>query len=320
MFCHGNPRKIILYTNRYTNLNYEKLFALYNHSSNNINCDCSINSAIADFISILNSIAGYLKLDRNLRWYDFLRIHLGRSVAFFIGQREKTKREKRTKLLRHYSILKQKVLTKWLSFSANTLSYIENFCPCMCNLYLATWLTINGSDVWHKWMMQHIYDEEGYPHIQSLFKKLETHEKNHNSFVSSLIKTLNDEAKSMLRAFPNLKEYESGIADNFYNMNNIFYALHNPNMPLKIFEERELYVNSDRRIAKSDSETLQKLKTEIERIRSVHKEDFEKVDSGIKTDKQLLDSIQRLVDQIVYELALEKPLKGRCDYELSLDK
>jgi rubrerythrin len=161
---------------------------------------------------------------------------------------------------------------------------MENVCPSMGNLYLATWLTINGSDVWHEWMMQHICDKEGYPHIQNLFKKLETHEKNHNNSVSLLIKTLDDEVESMLKTLLNLKEYESGITNNFYHMKNILYALHNPNTPLKIFEEKELWVNSDRRVAKSDSQTIQKLKTEIERIRLTHKEDFEKPALTIKNN------------------------------------
>lgn len=169
----------------------------------------------------------------------------------------------------------------------------------------------------HKWAMQHIRDEKGYPEIESLFKRLETHEKTHNNFVSTLLTTINDEIKSILEAFPNLKEHRKD-PENFYNVNHLLYALHNPNSPLNIVEDKELCVDSDRTIAKSDNQTVLNLKGEIEKIRLSHKIDFEKVEAGIDEDERIIDSIKSHVEQVIYDLSLEKPLKGKCDYELNL--
>jgi len=240
-------------------------------------------------------------------------------LLFLMEERKKEGREKRAKLSRHYDGINKNVLTRWLSLSVNTVSYIEGFTTSMRPFYCSTSSIIKGEDTWHKWAMQHIYHEEGYPDLRSLFEKLESHEKNHNNFVSSLLKTLNDEVKSALRAFSNLKEYESGMADNFYHMENILSALHIYDVALEIFE-RELYLGKGTRIAKSNSETVLNLKGEIERIRATHKNDFEKIKVGIEKDEQLLNIIKSHVDHIIYELALEKPLKGECDYECSLDK
>ena len=89
--------------------------------------------------------------------------------------------------------------------------------------------------------------------------------------------------------------------------------------PLKIIEQKDLYLGNDRRIARSDNDSLTKLKDGIERIRLIHKKDLQNIQNGIKRDGELLKSIQEHVKKILYELASEKPLKGKCDYERSLE-
>jgi len=249
--------------------------------------------------------------------------NLGRGIGFFINHHQEGKREKRTKILDHYCKLREHVLEKWLSASGEPIrgiSYVEGLSPASKDYYLNSSLIFKGESRWHKWTMQHIRDEKGYPEIQVLFKELETYEKNHNDLVSSVLKTIKNEAELSLRTFPNLKKHASGMSDDFYNEENVLYALHNPDEPLKVFDLKELYAGSSRRTARSDNQTIPKLKDEIERIRSIHEKDFEKIEEGKREDERILDKINSLIDGIIYDLSLEKPLKGKCDYERSLDK
>jgi len=132
MFCHGNFREIALYTNRYKTPKCEA-FNRYHLYSNIANCYCAPTSTCSNFISILNSLAKYLRLDTNISRNNFLRIHLGRSIAFFIGQRAENRREKIKKLEGflegHSKDLVDEVLKKWfepkstISIDANGCSY-----------------------------------------------------------------------------------------------------------------------------------------------------------------------------------------------------
>lgn len=245
------------------------------------------------------------------------RFNIGRGIAFFIGQRTEERREKRTKLLEHYHDLKEKVLIYWLSSSVNITHRAESFPKVETPVYLATFSSIKGEDDWHKWLMQHIYDDEGYPSIRQIIEKLEVHEKKHNKFVGSLIRTLNDEIRLTLEDFPRLKEWKPEKREDCYYFRDICLAVLG-DKSLKIIEQ-DLYLGNDRRIARSDNDTLTKLKDRIEKIRLIHKKDLQNIQNGIKRDGELLKSIQEHAKKILYELALEKPLKGKCDYERSLE-
>jgi len=238
-------------------------------------------------------------------------------LVFFIGERNKEKRERKAKLSKHYDSIRENVLTKWLELPISRLYQIEVSCvKASAPLYIATCLSIRLEDTWHKWALQHIYDEKGYPGIKKLIEELETHEKNHNDFVSSLLITIDHEVQSALKIFQNLKETKEDL-NNYYDRGGINYDIQSQKL-LKI-KEKLLYTSDGVTVAVSDNDTLIKLKNEIERIRDTHKNDFEKIKTNMEKDQELLNNIKRNVKTVIYELEKEKPLKGKCDYERSLD-
>ena len=318
MFCHCDFQELILYCNRFIRLKYEVVNC--NHRSS---CDSDSNSAVisvcSSLLRILGALIGYFGLDRNLCGNDFHAVNLGRAITFFIERHGKESREKRNKLLKHWHELRVNVLEKWTSLEPFYVQHIEGLRPALKDHYLNSSSIFRDKSTWHKLTIQHICDkDDGYPAICSAFDYLKIHEKNHNVSVALLLGILDDEIKILLEKLPNLKSVED-MKNNFYSMKNILYVLHNPEVPLNIVDD-ELWANSDRRIARSDGEILQKLKDGIERIRLAHKNAFEKVENGKLEDKKILVHISKLVDDIIYGLSLEKPLKGQCDYERSLDE
>lgn len=270
-------------------------------------------------VSLIAFASGFLDLSYTI----FVSLVVDLPILFFsfLRREHRKKQERRRKKLNdHHQDLKEKVLTRWLNLSINTVNYIKDFPRAMNSFYLATWSSIKGRDRWHKWAIQHVYDEEGYPKLKSLFEKLETHEKNHNNFVFSLLKTISTEIKEVLKTLPTLKEHGKWTDNNFYHMKNVLFSLHNYKVSLMLYPEE--LIDEDGRViarAKGDSETLRKLEGEIKRIRTAHKQDFEKVENSVEEDKKLLNNINKHVNNIIYDLSLEKPLKGKCDYEPSLD-
>jgi len=241
------------------------------------------------------------------------------ALLFFIEGHGKEKHEKRDKLSKHWHELRIHVLEKWVSLQPIGTRHIEGLRPALKDDYLNSSSIFGVETTWHKLTMQHICDKQGYPAVCGMIEHLKTYEKDHNVFVAILLGTLDDEIESLLEKLSNLKEYTIGMKNDFYFMKNIRYALHNPETSLNIFADG-LYVDSDMRIAKSDSETLQKLKDGIEKIRTTHKNAFEKIENSIVEDRKILTYIGKQVNDAIYDLSLEKPLKGQCDYERSLDE
>ncbi len=235
-------------------------------------------------------------------------------------QKIKKQTESQQKLKNHCQEILH-VFEDWSFISVNEPRRVKGFIIAKNPLYLATWSAINARDTLG-WAMEHVNDKEGYPKLKRLLKKLEKHEKKHNESVSSLLKRLDEKAISVLKGFPNLKEKqrESNLKNNFCYMEKILDVLHNPNFLLQINEERkELYYFSST-IAKSDIKTVVELKGEIEKIRAIHKKDFEKINADIEKDEQLLNKSKKIVKDIIYKVAkLDKTLKGKCDYERGLD-
>lgn len=229
-----------------------------------------------------------------------------------LEEEEKQREKKELSLKNHYKELK-KILEKWLTLPVNKLDHLKTFQKINDQLYLATASSIkNRDDTQLKLTIQHIDDEQGYPKLHSLLKELENHEKTHNQFVSSIVKTIYDEIQESLKTLPNLKDYGEFRKDSL-SMKNVIYALHNPNFTLYRYDV-DLTVEGGLILARSSEDNLLKLESIIETIRTNHKKDFEKIEVNIKKDERLLNEFKGLVNSIIYELALEKPLKGKCDY------
>ena len=109
MFSLGNFREIILYSNRYTPIKHEVSNKRSDISHNNNNSYCPYNLWT---LSVLRRCVNTLRLDSNIYGISFLRIHLGRSIAFFIGEKHKEKREKIENLKKHTEDLIPE-LKKW---------------------------------------------------------------------------------------------------------------------------------------------------------------------------------------------------------------
>lgn len=142
---------------------------------------------------------------------------------------------------------------------------------------------------------------------------METHEKEHNKSVGAMLKAIDDEIGFTLESFSTLQEWNPNIKDDYYYLKNIQLAVLDER-PLKIHEKKNLHLGKDERIAKSDFNTLTKLKIGIEGIRDSHKEDLQKIRVNIEEDDHLLESIQKHLKAIDYDLAKGNPLKGRCDF------
>jgi rubrerythrin len=237
----------------------------------------------------------------------------------WLTERKEEQHEKKAKFLRHHHVLKEKVLDFWLSSSVNATYRDEDYPNVEKPVYLATFRNIQGQDNWYKWLMQHIYDDEGYPSIKQLIEELKAHEKEHNRFVGSLVRTIDDGIRLTLKDFSRLEEWKPEKREDYFFLRNVRLAVLD-DKPLRIFNQTELSLENGDKIATSDNATLTRLKNAIERIRLAHEKDLQNIHNGIKKDRQILESIQEGVKEILYELALEKPLKGKCDYERSLDK
>lgn len=108
-------REISFYFNRYSSLEHETLVNSHNITSDSDNSDCTINSIRVSPLPILSSFTRYIKLDRNLSGCHLLRIYLGRSFAFFIGQRDERKGKLEERYRQHSNDLANLVFEKWLN-------------------------------------------------------------------------------------------------------------------------------------------------------------------------------------------------------------
>jgi rubrerythrin len=255
-----------------------------------------------EFQSLIITILGELTVLAIAYWILRQSMLDVRKLAQAQDEAQKEK-ERREKIQNHYDGLRENVFEKWLSLSVKVEDSL-----------LKSWSDIEVDDNWHKWAIQHLCDTKGYPEISELFDKLKSYEKTHNDFVSSLWNALIDEAKTMLRSFSNLRPYEEGI-DDFYIWESVKYALLHPKIGLRIFYDKELYYGGGAgRIAKSNKETIPKLKKKLERIEKRHQKDYEKIEETIKKEEEILDQIRNKVKDIVDILSEDKPLRGKCDY------
>ncbi len=256
-------------------------------------------------------------------------------VALFLRAEQKEKQtECQKKLKNHYDGLLT-VIKGWSNISVRVLNYRKGFGRAYTELYLATLVGYTRGSLLHKRAMQHVYDKEGYPNLKHLFEKLKRYEEKHNKFVASVLDGIFKEVKGVLVTFPTLKEYGEGTTNNYYYTKHILHFLHNRNSSLIFYPDDE-NPNQMRdggnmvAYAKGDSETLKKLRCELERIRNAQDvvNDFVKIENGITEEEgKLLKDIKSKVIPIIenLELALEtgrvteKTIKGKCDFELFLD-
>lgn len=255
-------------------------------------------------------------------------------VALFLRAEQKEKQaEYQQKLKNHYDGLLT-VLKGWSNISVRVINYRKGFGRAYAELYLATWGYTRGS-LWHKRAMQHVYDKEGYPNLKRLFEKLKRYEEKHNKFVASVLDGIFKEIKEVLVTFPTLKDHKNRTLNNYYITENILFFLHNRKSSLTFYPNDE---NPDQMSvdgstvahAKGDSETLKKLRCELERIRNAQDfvNDFVKIENGITEEEgKLLKDIKSKVIPIIEKLELaletgrvtEKTVKGKCEFEWFLD-
>ena len=257
------------------------------------------------------------KLD--LLWAIFITlVGDGLLKSFFILRGERINREEKhhEKLIDHYQKLGEE-MKEWLSLSVKRVYYLDDFPEAMNSFYLNSWSFIKRNDKWNKWAIRHICDEKGYPQIASVFDELCQYEKNHNNFVSTVVIAITEEVKGILINLKNFKEKEEEVTNNFYYTKNVLFNVYNYENHFGIYGD-QLIDGEGRTLAKGDSQVVTTLKIEIENIRLKHKDDFENIENGFREDKKTLNKIKSLVEDLIYDLSINKPLKGKCDYCMSL--
>lgn len=108
-----NFREIGFYSNSYASLRHEILVNSANVSSDGVNRNYPTNSIQVNLKPIFGTCSGHLKLDRDYYWNSLLGVHLGRSIAFFIGERRKDKRRLEAQYLKHSNDLAELVFKIW---------------------------------------------------------------------------------------------------------------------------------------------------------------------------------------------------------------
>lgn len=207
MFCHGNFREIILYSNRYKLSFYEaskKVFVRNSYS------DC-----VSHFIfqRILNHIlsADRLAISRPVFRRQCLgkcsshRFNIGRGVAFFLGQRAEERREQARHLseqrITHSKFLVEKNIRHRFGISICVIGYFGE-------LYLNEPILTEEREA----SDYKEYSSNVDTHLESGYKeKVLTHWKNMNSFIEEYNKTVtpihDDAVKSVIQRIKELSSF-----------------------------------------------------------------------------------------------------------------
>lgn len=269
--------------------------------------------------------------------FNLYRTLRGRKGArtFFI----QIEREKGRKLVEHYHRLNNYVFGIWLRNASNRTNQVTGYKLAPSPIYLRSSLLLEPQEPHqhlYQLTMEHI--STGYPELQALFDELRVHEDRNNQQASALVGTIEREVDHALQILANLPALQPIEVLSSYDRNAVIHAIYETTQlsleeiasisPMRdlakirsgiMTEGSSKLVDAETaKIASGADSAMMRLKNEIERLRTLHRSDFEALKVNADHDEELVKAIHDEVSGIVSEIEDMESLKGECAYEKSL--
>jgi hypothetical protein len=261
---------------------------------------------------------------------DHTRIHLfarsyirqARARAFFIG-------EKRD----HYYRLGNHVFETWLEAKP---SFQGRYLDCKKILEPQP-----PDEFQYDLAMAHV--KSGYLPLYKLFNDLRELKQKNNQDAFTLEHKIRAEANDCLTGISDLSPYSESTSTNFYNLERVVSAITgastltiaatasfhvSPERDFqtlmtklqKLQDSSSLCLDEAEEIARSKEPTcLTRLKTDIERLRILHKCEFTQLEANAAKFGTIVESIHDQIARIIAEIEELHHLNGTCDYEKNLE-
>jgi hypothetical protein len=253
------------------------------------------------------------------------------------------KRLKDATLLEHWNELSNTVFSRWLMLQSTVEQKLGEFEPALINIYLNTssFLGFKGTEHagerWNNWAFDHL--KTGYPDFLDRLENFNSFELKHNLAVSETLHQMKKELSDLfegntLKGIDDLVSNSDLVklqrATDYFIIDRIQQATQEIVFSLKIVETNvPAYGNEPYYFLRSDDngleiahghnkESMSKLKEKIEVIREKHQKEHDEWSKGLEQDRTQLLSIQKTVNEIIFDLKNLHKMKGECPFEQEL--
>jgi hypothetical protein len=191
----------------------------------------------------------------------------------------------------------------------------------------------------YKQAMDHV--RTGYSDLDKLFKDLRTLSDKYNQETSSLEKTIESRLTDLLKTFTDLSPFQPANQANFYHLERVSNAVRSSaqlrilptpsvvdsrekdfasimDLQKKVQSLSSLVSDGQNEIARGTEATLVRLKDEIESLRMLYKDNFNRVEAKIKEGNTLIPLVLDQVRRILSDIKDLDHLDGTCEFEKNL--